>query len=163
MSLRECLDPFHTRRVRISSPHAVSVCIERLREGHVPSWAFWNWRPGLKGKVTGERFALYQCRGKGEGFPSEARGRFEPDGRGTRLELTIGWRRLNVFVYAIASLGLAWWYHRNGVMNAWSTAAFLLMALVIGAFGRAFYRNDAEWLVGELCDLLDGEEVPGAL
>ena len=47
-------------------------------------------------------------------------------------------------------------------MSMWGAAAYLLLALAIGAYGRVVCRKDDEWLVDELRDLLDGDEVPGA-
>ena len=160
MTLREHLNPFHSRRVAISCPHPAAECAERLRAEIGPRWAFW--RPGLKGSVSEERFALFHSYGTHEGFPSEARGRFEPAGRGTRLETRIGWRRFNVLAYTIGVLALTWWFHRMGAMSMWGAAAYLLLALAIGAYGRVVCRKDDEWLVEELRDLLDGDEVPGA-
>ena len=165
MTLGEHLNPLHMREVAITTPMSASECVERLRGDLAPWYAFWGVSQQLKGRVDEGGFSLRRYTGARKQLPSQARGHFEPDGRGTRLQLSIGWRfaelaalSLAVIVLVAASVVAS----RADPRVAWLPYVLLPILVVASAFHRLATFHDDDWMVAHLCELLDGTVVPGA-
>ena len=165
MTVGEHLNPFHVRRVAVSTPLTVSECVERLRGDLAPWYAFWGASQQMKGRAGEAGFALRRYTGARKSLPSVARGHFEPDGRGTRLEFTIGWRFADLVGLSLAVVFLVavtFVAARSDPKVAWLPYVMLPVLVAASVLHRLATLHDDDWLVAHLCELLGGKEVPGA-
>jgi hypothetical protein len=166
MTLGEHLSPFHVRQVAITTPMSASECVERLRGDLAPWYAFWGVPQQLKGSVDESGFSLRRYTGARKQLPSQARGRFEPDGHGTRLQLSIGWRFADLAALSLAVIFLAAASvvaSRSDPRVAWLPYVLLPVLVVASVLHRLATFHDDDWMVAHLCELLQGTQAPAEI
>lgn len=166
MTTAQALNPLHVRHVVLTSRHSPSTCAERMREHVAPSWKFWVLDREFRGHVSEERFAVSRWRGSRRSLPPEARGAFVAGAQGSRIEVSIGWRRGDLIALALAVpaavvAAVALWV--GGELKPSEQWLFVLMpfALVLAiALHRLATRHDDDWLVQQLTTVLEATELP---
>ena len=167
MTLAEHLNPFFTRRVTLQTELAPTQCVERLRADVASELMFWASVKQLRGRAGGGGFAVHRFRGAHRTLPVEARGQLQQGGaggRGTRIEVTLGWRREDSIATAIAVVGgiVGGLLAVLSVPDAppastmWLFAAILLLGLGLGGLTTV---GDDDWLVNRLMTLLEATDV----
>lgn len=168
MTAAQHLNPFHVRRVVLTTALPASACAERLKADFAPFWAFWATKQQLKGRAGEERFSCSRWLGPRKALPSEARGSFVAGGLGTRAEVSIGWRRVDLIGLTLALLFLVVF---SAVLatdtsvrigSGWMAAIFLGVFLLVLVLHRMATFHDDEFLVERLKQLLDATEIPEA-
>lgn len=157
------LNPLHVRRVVLTTRLSPIECAERVKTDLAPWWAFFSSERQLQGRASEERLAVRRYRGSGQRLPSEARGSFVPGGDGTRLELSIGWRRIDVVGVAIAlpgALGAIAIGEWGEPALPWILGFVLLIVLVAIVTNRLVTMGDDAFLVQRLVTLLEARESP---
>jgi hypothetical protein len=165
--LQEHFRAFLARRVVVSCPHPVGVCIERMRADLMPPEKQLQDQERMRGAVIMTRFVLK--RGTRSGFTGGAVGRFEPDGRGTSLHLRFGWGWLEVglatfdLAITVVAVERAVSGGTSPAWPSWLLAGALAIPFVWSIFRGTSSVQDNDWLVAHLCEVLDGAVVPGPL
>ncbi len=165
MTVAQHLNPFHVRRVVLTTALPASACVERLRADLAPFWAFWATKQPMKGRANEERFSCSRWLGSRKALPSEARGSFVAGGMGTRVELAIGWRRVDLIGLSLAvlfliafSAVLATEEVRAG--TGWVPALMAGVFVLVLVLHRMATFHDDDWLVDHLRQLFDATEIP---
>ena len=167
MTLADHLNPFFTRRATLETALSPTQCADRLRVNVAPELQFWVSTKPFRGRVGGEGFAIHRYRGLLRTLPIEARGRFGPGaagGRGTCVEVTLGWRQEDSIAAALAVVG--------GIVGAltaalsvpgappaltmWLFAVILVVGLAVGGMTTV---GDDDWLLNRLSTLLEATDV----
>jgi hypothetical protein len=164
--MQEHLNPFFVRRTTITTPFTVNECVEHLRADLAPWYVFWGVTQGMKGRADENGFAVSRFTGARKSLPSQARGRFSPEGRGTRLDVEIGWRRVDVIGLTLATLfvlAVVLLVGRENPREGWLPFVFVPLMAVASVIHRLATYHDDEWLVTRLCEKLQGVEAPAAL
>ncbi len=155
------LNPLHVRHVVLTTRLSPIECAERVKADLAPWWSFFVSDRQLSGRAGEERLAVRRFRGSGQRLPSEARGRFVPGGDGTRLELSIGWRRIDVAGVAIAlpgalvAIALA---EAGQPAQPWLLGFVMLLVIAVVVINRLVTMGDDEFLVQRLVTLLEARE-----
>lgn len=155
------LNPLHVRHVVLTTRLSPLECAERVKADLAPWWSFLVSDRQLSGRVSEERLAVRRFHGTRQRLPSEARGSFVPGGDGTRLELSIGWRRIDVVGVAIALPGalVAVAIAEAGQpAQPWLLGLVLLLVLAAVVINRLVTVGDDEFLVQRLVTLLEARE-----
>ena len=166
MTLAQHLNPLFTRHVSLETALAPTQCAERLRADLAPVQQFWADARQLRGRVGRARFSVHRFRGVNRSLPVEARGRFGQGGaggRGTRVEVTLGWPRTDAIALVLGLLGgtggtMATMF-APGAPPAWMPSLFAVIILTVLVLAGMAARGEDDWVLTRISALLDATEV----
>ena len=172
-------NPFRSEMRVLRTSLAPESCRERLRARVGSIWnPFSSWSHPVRGRVTEKGFWIEKSIHYRNSFQTVARGRWIPEGNGSRIDVTLGMNRfMVVFILAwlvlVGGIGVMWWFIDSPATNPRPekfpalAAALPLLMLVLGvalvAFGRWLARNEApeltQFLIRELECLPDATPI----
>ena len=164
-------NPFRAEQRVLRTPLPPESCRERLRARVGSIWnPFSSWSHPVRGRVTEKGFWIEKSIHYRNSFQTVAKGRWIPEGNGTRIDVTLGMNRfVTVFVLAwlvaVGGVGVMWWVIDSPATDRRPESApalvaaipflMLLFGVALVAFGRWLSRNEAPELIEFLIRELD--------
>jgi hypothetical protein len=166
LSAWELFGPTEHRVLR--SPLSPAACRDQLREETGSIWnPFSAWSHPVRGRVTDQGFWIVRSKRYRNSFEIEARGTWQEEGGGTRIDLTLGvmrWTRGIMIVWlSFMTLFCIGWLAapvpKSGAMPAPVERIFPVLILAFGLlmirFGRWLAREEPRQLLEFLCRVLE--------
>jgi hypothetical protein len=152
----------------LRSPLTPEACRDHLRAETGSIWnPFSGWSHPVRGRVSERGFWIVRSKRYRNSFEIEARGTWNPEGEGTRIELTLGvmrWTRWIMIAWlSFMTLFCIGWFAvpapRSGTMPAALAQIFPVLILAFGLliirFGRWLSRDEPRQLIDFLSRTLE--------